>query len=163
MASLLSRVSFIILCKLYVFVANEYIYIYSDANIIADNFAHFFLHCCSASSVARAAELFADFTSMRENYCGSAPNDVHEFSVELVSNIIFKLKCGKAAGLGSLTAEHLVHCHPSLSCILSKQFNLMLCYGYLPREFGQVILFLYLKLMTVVRSLLCVQISEELQ
>ena len=62
---------------------------------------------------------------MRENYCGSAPNDDQEFSVELVSNIILKLKRGKAAGLDSLTAEHLVHCHPSLSCILSKLFNLI--------------------------------------
>ena len=74
---------------------------------------------------------------MCEHYCGSAPNDYHEFSVELVSNIIFKLKRGEAAGLDRLTAEHLVHCHPSLSCILSKLLNLMLCYGYIPRDFGQ--------------------------
>ena len=59
---------------------------YSDANIKADKFAHFFSQCCSANNVTRAAELFAGFTSMRENYCGSAPNDDHEFSVELVSN-----------------------------------------------------------------------------
>ena len=67
----------------------------------------------------------------------AAPNDNHEFSVELVSNIILKLKRGKAVGPDSLTAEHSVHCHPSLSCILSKLFNLMLCYGFLPRDFGQ--------------------------
>jgi hypothetical protein len=87
----------------------------------------------------RAAELFADFTitSMRENCCGSAPIVDNEFSVELVSNIILKLKRGKAAGLDSLTAKHLIHCHSSLPCILSKLFNLMLWYGYLPREFGQ--------------------------
>jgi Reverse transcriptase (RNA-dependent DNA polymerase) len=109
----------------------------SDAYIIADKFALFFSQCCSANNVTRAAELFADFTSMRENYCGSAPIVDNEFSVELVSNIILKLKRGKAAGLDSLTAEHLIHCHPSLPCILSKLFNLMLWYGYLPREFGQ--------------------------
>ena len=109
----------------------------SDAYIIADKFALSFSQCCSANNVTRAAELFADFTSMRENYCGSAPIVDNEFSVELVSNIILKLKRGKAAGLDSLTAEHLIHCHPSLPCILSKLFNLMLWYGYLPREFGQ--------------------------
>ena len=74
---------------------------------------------------------------MRVNYCGSAFNDEHLFDVELISNIIFKLKRGKAAGLDSLTAEHLLHCHPSLSCILVKLFNLMLRCAYLPRDFGQ--------------------------
>ena len=54
-----------------------------------------------------------------------------------ISKSLRKLKRGKAAGLDSLTAEHLVHCHPSLSCILSKLFNLMLCYGYLPHDFGR--------------------------
>jgi len=55
----------------------------------------------------------------------------------IVSNIILQLKPGKPAGLDSLTAEHLVHSHPSLSGILSKLFNLMLRYGYLPNDFGQ--------------------------
>jgi hypothetical protein len=109
---------------------------HSDPNIIADKFAHFFMQCCSANNATRAAELLAEFSGMRENYCGSAPIDDNVFSIELVSNIIITLKRGKAAGLDSLTAEHLVHCHPSLSCILSKLFNLMLCYGYLPRDFG---------------------------
>ena len=110
---------------------------HSDANIIADKFAQFFSQCSSANNVSRATELLADFSSMRSNYCGSALNIDNEFSVELLSNIIFKLKRGKAAGLDSLTAEHLIHCHPSLSCILSKLFNLMLRCGYLPRDFGQ--------------------------
>jgi hypothetical protein len=74
---------------------------------------------------------------MRENYCGSVNSDKYLFDVELISNIIFKLKCGKAAGLDSLTAEHLLHCHPILSCILAKLFNLMFICGYLPRNFGQ--------------------------
>ena len=109
----------------------------SDVNIIADKFAQFFYQCCSANSSTRAAELHAEFTRMRVNYCGSAFNDEHLFDVELISNIIFKLKRGKAAGLDSLTAEHLLHCHPSLSCILVKLFNLMLRCAYLPRDFGQ--------------------------
>jgi len=92
---------------------------YSDATIIADKFANFFSQCCSANNVTRATKVFADFTSVRDNYCGSTLNDDHDFSTELVSNIILQLKRGKAAGLDSLTAEHLGHCHPSLSCILS--------------------------------------------
>ena len=51
---------------------------------------------------------------MRENYCGSVNSDKYLFDVELISNVIFKLKRGKAAGLDSLTAEHLLHCHPIL-------------------------------------------------
>jgi hypothetical protein len=72
---------------------------------------------------------------MRENYFWS--NDDHDFSVELVIKNILELKRGKAAGLDSFTAEHLVCCHPSLSCILSKLFNLMLRHGYLSHDFGR--------------------------
>ena len=74
---------------------------------------------------------------MRENYCGFVNSDKYLFDVELISNVIFKLKRGKAAGLDSLTAEHLLHCHPILSCILAKLFNLMLSCGYVPHDFGQ--------------------------
>ena len=63
----------------------------SDAKIIAHTYAHFLSWCSSANSVTRAVELFANFTSLRENYCGSTPNDDHEFSVELVRNVILKL------------------------------------------------------------------------
>jgi len=59
------------------------------------------------------------------------------FDVELLSNVIIdKLKRVKAAGLDSLSAEHLIHCHPILSCILAKLFNLMLRCSYLPVDFG---------------------------
>jgi len=56
--------------------------------------------------------------------------------VELLSYVIDKLKRGKAADLDSLSAEHLIHCHPILSCILAKLFNLMLRCSYLPVDFG---------------------------
>jgi hypothetical protein len=108
----------------------------SDANIIVDKFANFFSQCCSANNATRATQLRIDFISMRENYCGSANSDKYLFDVELISNIILKLKRGKAAGLDSLTAEHLLHCHPILSCILAKLFNLMFSCGYLPHDFG---------------------------
>ena len=75
----------------------------SDVNIIADKFAVSY-HCCSANILTRTTELQAEFTSMRVNYCGSAFTDQHLFDVDLISNIIFKLKCGKAAGFDSFLA-----------------------------------------------------------
>ena len=39
-------------------------------------------------------------------------------------------------GLDNLSAVHLKHCHPIISCILVKLFNLMLRCGYLPIDFG---------------------------
>jgi len=50
--------------------------------------------------------------------------------------LIDKLKRGTAAGLDSLSAEHLIHCHPIISCILAKLFKLMLRCSYLPVDFG---------------------------
>ena len=51
-----------------------------------------------------------------------------------MSNVIQKLK---AAGLDELCAEHLVHSHPILSCILYKLFNLMIHVGYVMSAFGE--------------------------
>jgi len=45
-------------------------------------------------------------------------------------------KRGKAADLDNLTAEHLTHCHPILSVILCKLFNLILIRGCVPTAFG---------------------------
>jgi len=54
--------------------------------------------------------------------------------------ITFELRLENAyiflSGLDSLSAEHLIHCHPILSCILAKLFNLMLCCSYLPVDFS---------------------------
>jgi hypothetical protein len=55
-----------------------------------------------------------------------------------VSNVIDKLKRGKACGLDNLTAEHLINAHPSIYVILTKLFNSMLLSGYLPAEFGRI-------------------------
>ena len=74
--------------------------------------------------------------SMRQNYCGSPLTEEDLFDVELVSNVLQELKRGKAAGLDSLTAEHLIHSHPSLPCVLTKLFNLMLLCSHVPSEFG---------------------------
>jgi hypothetical protein len=46
------------------------------------------------------------------------------------------MKCGKAAGLDELTAEHLQYAHPILPCLIAKLFNLVIHYEYVPTAFG---------------------------
>ena len=43
---------------------------------------------------------------------------------------------GKAAGLDQLSSEHLKYSHPVVVCILTKLFNLFLCYSHIPSSFG---------------------------
>ena len=66
---------------------------------------------------------------MRAGYCGRAR---YCFHVELVENVIFNLKRGKAAGLDGITAEHLRFSHCLLLCVLSKLYNFMLRLSYVP-------------------------------
>jgi len=56
--------------------------------------------------------------------------------VKILSNVIDKLRRGRAAGPDSSSAEHLIHYHPILSCIIAKLFSLMLRCSYLPVDFG---------------------------
>jgi len=105
-----------------------------DSYVIVNKFANHFSSAYTSNSPIRAAGLYADYISMRKNYQG-LPLTV-DFNVELVSNVIAKLKRGKAADLDNLTAEHLIHSHPILSVILCKLFNLILISGYVPTGFG---------------------------
>jgi hypothetical protein len=57
------------------------------------------------------------------------------FDVELLEAVLSKLKRGRAAGLDTLSAEHLLNSHPSLPCFLSELFNLMLRSGHVPATF----------------------------
>jgi len=43
---------------------------------------------------------------------------------------------GKAAGLDSLTCEHLKYSHPIVITLLTKLFNLFIATGHIPNEFG---------------------------
>ena len=58
------------------------------------------------------------------------------FDIELVDNSVRTLKCGKAAGLDGLTAEHIIYCHPALCSILYRLFNAMISFHYVPSAFG---------------------------
>ena len=43
---------------------------------------------------------------------------------------------GKAAGLDTLTAEHLQYSHPAIATVLSKLFYLIITSGHIPPKFG---------------------------
>ena len=74
---------------------------------------------------------------MRQNYCGLPCTDEQVVDAALVDKIIRLLKDGKAAGLDSLTAEHLKYSHPALATVLAKLFNIKLIFGCLPSAFGR--------------------------
>ena len=63
---------------------------------------------------------------------------VHNSPVSpMVDIVVHHLKRGKAAGLDGITVEHVLHCHPVIYTLLSKLFNLLLKYGFVPNEFGR--------------------------
>jgi len=94
-----------------------------DSKTIADKFADHFSKAFYSNSAQRAAELQIQFTELRRKYIGCPLTDDYFFDVELVGNVLSKLKGGKAAGLDLLPAEYLWYSHPVLPCILSKLFN----------------------------------------
>ena len=106
-----------------------------DTNIIADKFASFFAGSYQANDVDRASCLYDTYINQRVNYSGFPLQSNELFDAELLGNIIDNLSCGKAAGLDSLTAEHLKNCHPIISTILAKLFNLMLLCNRVPTGF----------------------------
>jgi endonuclease/exonuclease/phosphatase family metal-dependent hydrolase len=107
-----------------------------DDNIIAGNFAHYFNQLYSCGNNDQAVKLRDEYIKRRAAYIGLPLTDSYLFNTELVSTKVSQLKLGKAAGVDCITAEHLLYCHPIISCILSKLFNLMLTCGYVPAKFG---------------------------
>ena len=105
--------------------------------VIADKFASHFSSSYLFNNEQRANKLHEEYTSMRAGYLGLPLTKEYLFDIELVSNVIQKLKRCKSAGLDELCAEHLSHSHSIVSCILYKLFNLMLRCGYVPSAFGQ--------------------------
>ena len=56
---------------------------------------------------------------------------------ELVENMIYQMKKGKAADLDGITIEHLYYSSGIPPCILSKLFNLCMTAGHAPLSFGE--------------------------
>jgi hypothetical protein len=60
-----------------------------------------------------------------------------KFSAEIVAIALDKIEKGKSPGFDMITAEHINFCHPVIFSVLSKLFNIMLDYSYVPRDFGK--------------------------
>ena len=103
---------------------------------IADNFGKHFAALGSVVQNNANHNMRCNYEHTRSNYAGSPYLQEHRFDVELVENVIKDLKRGKAAGLDTLTAQHLQNAHYLLPCALVKLFNLIILYGYVPDSSG---------------------------
>ena len=83
-----------------------------------------------------AALIRNDYRNMRRNYKRSSCGEAQPIEAELIDSVITKLKKNKAAGLDTLTAEHLQYSHPALATFLAKLFNIMIINGYMLLDFG---------------------------
>ena len=66
---------------------------------------------------------------MRRDYKGSSGGEAQSIDAELIDSVISKFKKNKAAGLDTLTAEHLQYSHPALATIFAKLFNITIING----------------------------------
>ena len=94
------------------------------------------LHVCTNNSEARNLELEAEFTARKHKLHDNVSVPNHMLSVEQVDNAIRKLKVGKAIGADRISAEHILYAHPIIVTILTKLFNLLLLFEYVPNGFG---------------------------
>jgi len=108
----------------------------TDKKQIVNKFEEYFSKTCSNLTEEGSRKLKEIYENKRPDYCGLPFDDDLLFDVELVEKSVSSLGRGKAAGLDSLTAEHLQHSHPALFCVLNKLFNLMIENGYVPDGFG---------------------------
>ena len=56
--------------------------------------------------------------------------------VQLLSELIAKMKRGKAAGLDELSVKHLIYCHPVVVILLCKLFIFFVSSGHIPASFA---------------------------
>jgi len=109
----------------------------SNPSAIASNFADHFEKVCTPDDLELNEQLMCKYKNLLIDYCGAPLTNDHEFDVQLISNLVTKLKRGKAAGLDRLSAEHLIFCHPSIVIILCKLFNMLIKLGHVPTDFGK--------------------------
>ena len=107
-----------------------------DSDIIANKFAQHFSQAYTSTDPSRANSLKTEYLQRRTDYFGFALSEEQMFDTELLAKTISNLSRGKAAGLDSLSSEHLLFCHPILATILSMLFNLMLLCSHVPGIFG---------------------------
>jgi len=105
-----------------------------DVDIIVSKFASHFKEAFSCNNVNRAESLKHEYLSVHIDYLGFSLSSDYDFDTELVSNTIMNLKRGKAH-VDGLSAEHLQNCHPSLSVVMTKLFQMMILYSFVPEVF----------------------------
>ena len=108
----------------------------TDHQQIADNFKKHFASLGSAVPNHANRNMQGKYEHTRPHNVGSPYLQQHRFDAKLVGNVIRDLKRGKAAGLDTLTDEHLQNSHYSLPCVLAKLFNLIMAYGHVPDSWG---------------------------
>jgi len=109
----------------------------TDIATIAENFATHFAKSCTSNTSVGADKLRDEYMRLRKNYYCDPDNERYKFDAEVVETAISKLKRGKAAGLDSITSEHLQFSHPLLPCVLAMLFNFMIRLGHVPSSFGR--------------------------
>jgi len=108
---------------------------FTDRYIIADKFFCHFKKASSCNNPLKAYILRKEFLLSRANYSGVPLTQAYSIDAELASKVITNLKCGKAADIDSLSAEHLCFCHPCLPSILAKLFQLMISCSFVLEGF----------------------------
>ena len=106
-----------------------------DPNIVASRFSEHLARAYSCNNSTQADQLKSEFQQLRKDYCSIPISDADIRYAELVSLVITGLKRGNAAGIDGLSAEHLLFCHPVLSVVLAKLFQLMVMCSYVPDGF----------------------------
>jgi len=102
---------------------------------VAVKFAQYFSNTYSCNNIGRAEALIEEYSRLRGSYVGLPLSDTSTIDTELVSRVISDLKRGKAAGIDDLSAEHVLFSHPILHLILTKLFQLIMLYHYVPDGF----------------------------
>jgi len=106
-----------------------------DKNIIANKFASHFMSAFTCNIPQKAESLKEQYAALRAGYHKFPVTEDQQIDTELVSSIIDKLTHGKAADFNGLSSEHLYYCHPSLSVILAKLFQIIMRCSYVPVAF----------------------------
>ena len=70
-----------------------------------------------------------------EQLCG-VTIDFNSINATTIDNCINSMKRGKAAGMDSITVEHLLYAHRYISVLLSVLFKCCLIHGIVPSGFG---------------------------
>ena len=121
----------------------------TDDQDILTKFEAYFSQCWSPNSESGSNTLHGEYLARKPNYCGTPITVDLLIDVEAVDGAINSLKCGKAAGLDGVTAEHIIYCHPALCSLLYRLFNAMICYHYVRLHLNSVILCHFLKIIVL--------------